>query len=103
MTKDIPHCIIYANGNLEVESNDRQLKIALSRVQVMQDGENVEAFRSSYFVKDGLEWERTLTTANYKSVGEFIEEISNNNEFTGAIRDYYEQKKEIGVAGSRNK
>ncbi len=104
MTQDIPHGILYADGTLEVVSNDRELKIILSRAKVMQDGENVEAFRTSYFVKDGLEWERTTESANFKSVDEFLDAISNGkgSEFTEALRDIKEQKDNLGVAGSRN-
>ncbi len=96
MIRNTPHGIINADGTLEVESNDRQLKIVLSRVKVMQDGESVEAFRTSYFVKDGLEWERTIESANYMSSDEFLDAISKSNEFTEAITDIDEQKKEIG-------
>ncbi len=102
MEHNIPFGILYADGTLEVESNDRQLKITLSRLKVFQDGENVEAFRSSYFVKEGLGWASTIESANYKSAENFLEAIRASNEFSEAIRDIQEQKKNLGVAGSRN-
>ena len=85
--KEIPHGIIYSDGTLEIMSNDRKLKIILSKVTIYQDGENVEAFRTTYFVKEGLEWERTLESANYRTLNEFLEIISKVVEFSQAVID----------------
>lgn len=85
--KEIPHGIIYSDGTLEIMSNDRKLKIILSKVTIYQDGENVEAFRTTYFVKEGLEWERTLESANYRTLNEFLEIISKVVDFSQAVID----------------
>lgn len=85
--KEIPHGIIYSDGTLEIMSNDRKLKIILSKVTIYQDGESVEAFRTTYFVKEGLEWERTLESANYRTLNEFLEIISKVVDFSQAVID----------------
>lgn len=85
--KEIPHGIIYSDGTLEIMSNDRKLKIILSKVTIYQDGENVEAFRTTYFVKEGLEWERTLESVNYRTLNEFLEIISKVVDFSQAVID----------------
>lgn len=85
--KEIPHGIIYSDGTLEIMSNDRTLKIILSKVTIHQDGENVEAFQTAYFVKEGLEWSRTLKSATYRTLKEFLEIISKVVDFSQAVID----------------
>ena len=87
------HGILHTDGTLEVESNDSQLKITLSRVKILQEEKQCEIFRSAYYVKEGFEWQRTIESANYKTVDEFIEAISHSDEFTEAIHDIEKQKR----------
>lgn len=91
--KEIPHGIIYPDGTLEVTSNDNGLKIILSRIKVIKDEKNVETFRTTYFVKEGLEWERTLESAIFKTSDEFLEAISRSNDFSEAVSDITKQKR----------
>ena len=95
-----PYGILYDDGTLEVESNDRQLRITLSKTKVFKDdGSQVEMFRSTYYVKDGLEWERTLNSANYNDAEDFLEAISSSEDFTQSVRDIREQQKEREAGG----
>ena len=86
----MPHGVRYADGSLEVESNDRQLKIVLSRVKVQSDLVMKEVFISRYYVKDGIEWERPLQSSRYQTAEEFVEAISRCTEFSEAIKDIQE-------------
>ena len=91
--KRISHGFLYADGTLEVTSNDNGLKIILSRIKVIKDGKNAEAFRTTYSAKDGLEWERTLESAFFKTSDEFLEAISRSNDFSEAVNDLTKQKR----------
>lgn len=102
MTNEQPYGILYADGTLQVESDDRKLRIILSHIIVIDEVEKAETYRSKYFVKDGIEWQQTTYSTNYSSVERFIEAIRNADDFTLAIRDIDEQKKNEGPAGSRN-
>lgn len=100
--KRILHGTLYADGSLEVESNDRQLKITLSRAKLFHEGERREMFRATYYVKDGFEWERTIESANYENADEFLQAISKASDFSEAVRDIQQQKDDLRLAGSRN-
>lgn len=99
MTNEQPYGILYADGTLQVESNDRELRIILSHIIVIDEGKKIENYRSTYFVKDGFEWQQTTESANYNSAEHFIEAISYADDFTLAIRDIDEQMKNEGAGG----
>ncbi len=96
------HGILNADGTLQVESNDRELRIYLSRIKIIDEGKVVETYRTTYYVKDDLEWQQTTDGENYDSPGVFLAAIRNAPDFAQAIRDIDEQKKARGLAGSRN-
>lgn len=93
MTTDTLHGFINADGTMQVESNDRQLRILLKRSMVLEEGRQFLFYYSVYYVKDGYEWQKTTNSANYKSADEFLAAIRNAEDFTLAVRDIEEQKK----------
>lgn len=102
MVTDTLHGILNADGTMQVESNDRELRILLKRSIIFDEGKQIEVYYTEYYVKDGFEWQKTLNSANYKSADEFLDAISTAEDFTLATRDIEQQKKERGLAGSRN-
>ena len=84
--------VLNADGTLQVDSNDGKLRIVLSHKKGIIEGNVMETFRTTYFVKDGLEWERTLTSQDYKNTDEFLQAISLSSDFTEAIKDIRQQK-----------
>ena len=86
--------VLMADGTMEVISNDRQLKIAIVKSTVIQDGEITEFYRSVYWVKDGLEWERVNESQSFKTKDEFLNAIDVADDFTLAVADIKRQKEE---------
>ena len=99
MVNETLYGIINANGTMQVESNDRELRILLKRSVTFDEGRQLEVYYTEFFVKDGLEWEKTLNGANFKSANEFLDAIKKSEDFTLAVRDIEEQKKGIGTGG----
>lgn len=93
MVTEILHGFINADGTMQVESNDRELRIILKHSVNLDEGKYIEVYYTEYFVKNGFEWEKTLNSANYKSADEFLDAIRKSNDFTLAVRDIDEQKK----------
>lgn len=86
--------VLFADGTMEVVSNDRQLKIAIVKCRIFQDGEQREIYRSEYWVKDGLEWERVNDSANYNTPDEFLDTIDGAEDFSRAVADIKAQREE---------
>ena len=99
MITDTLHGFINANGTMQVESNDRELRILLKRSINFDEGRMNENFYTEYFVKEGFEWQKTLNSENYKSADEFLAAIRKTEDFTMAVRDIEEQKKGEGAGG----
>jgi hypothetical protein len=93
MVTDTLHGILNADGTMQVESNDRQLRILLKRSIIFEEGRQLEVLFSEYYVKEGFGWKKTLNSANYKSADEFLDAIRNAEDFALAVRDIDEQKK----------
>lgn len=93
MVTETLHGFLNADGTMQVESNDRELRILLKRSVIFDKGQVLEVFYTVYYVKDGLTWQKTLNSANYKSADEFLTDISNCDDFTQAVRDIEQQKK----------
>lgn len=93
MVSETLHGILNADGTMQVESNDRELRILLKRSVNFDEGKYIEVYYTEYFVKDGFEWEKTLNSENYKSADEFLDAIRKSEDFTLAVRDIDEQKK----------
>lgn len=91
--KKVPKGIEYADGTLEVISNDKALKIILSSVKVIHEGKKIEFYRSTYFMKEDGGWQRTLESASYQTSDEFIDAISKSGEFSQAVSDIRQQEK----------
>ena len=94
MITETLHGIMYADGTLQMESNDRGLRICLSRIMIIDEGKVVEAYRTTYYVKDGLEWQQTTYGSNFKSVDEFLDAIKNAEDFGLAVRDIEQQRRQ---------
>lgn len=92
MTNNYLYGILNADGTLQIESNDRGLRIVLSRIICVDEGDKVETFRSTYYVKDGFEWQQATNSENYKSTKDFLNAIRNADDFTLAVRDIEQQK-----------
>ena len=84
--------ILNADGTMQVDSNDRGLRIVLSRFKNIQDGEIVETFQTSYYIKEGFGYEKTLESHNYNTADEFLQAISTAADFTEAVNDIKQQK-----------
>lgn len=83
---------LYADGTMQVESNDRELRILLKRSVMYDKGQVLEYFYTVFYVKDGSSWQKTTNTANYRSADEFYDAISKTEDFTLAVRDIEQQK-----------
>ena len=93
MVNETLYGFINANGTMQVESNDRELRILLKRSVVFDEGRQLEVFFSEYYVKEGFGWQKTLNSANYKSADEFFDAIKIAEDFALAVRDIEQQKK----------
>ena len=93
MVTDTLHGILNADGTMQVESNDRELRILLKHSIVFDEGRQLEAYFTEYYVKEGFGWQKTLNSANYKSADEFFDAIKNAEDFALAVRDIEHQKK----------
>ena len=93
MTKEPLYGILNADGTLQVESNDRKIRIVLSHISVFDEDRQIDAFRSTYYVKDGFEWQQALNSANYNSTNDFLDAIRYSDEFMLAVRDIEQQTK----------
>ena len=96
MITDTLHGFINANGTMQVESNDRELRILLKRSVFFDEG---RLFYTVYYVKDGFEWQLTSESSNYHSSDEFLDAIRKSEDFTLAVRDIEEQKKGVDIDG----
>ena len=99
MVNETLYGFINANGTMQVESNDRELRILLKRSVVFDEGRQLEVFYTVYYVKDGFEWQLTNESSNYHSFDEFLDAIRKSEDFTLAVRDIEEQKKGEGAGG----
>lgn len=99
MVTETLHGILNADGTMQVESNDRELRILLKRSIFFDEGRQLEVFFSEYYVKEGLGWQKTLNSANYKSADEFFDAIKIAEDFALAVRDIEQQKKGEMVGG----
>ena len=99
MVTDTLHGILNTDGTLQVESNDRELRIVLSRIMLIDEGKKVETFRSTYYVKDGFEWQQATNSDDYKSTKDFLNAIRNAEDFALAVRDIEQQQKGKRVGG----
>ena len=99
MVNETLYGFINANGTMQVESNDRELRILLKRSILLEEGRQLESYYSVYYVKDGFEWQKALNSENYKSADEFLNAISNCEDFTLAVRDIEQQKKGVRAGG----
>lgn len=93
MITETLHGFLNADGTMQVESNDRGLRILLKRSVVFDNGQVIEVFYTVYYVKEGLAWQKALNSAKYKSAEEFFDVIRNADDFTLAVRDIERQKK----------
>ena len=99
MVNETLHGFINADGTMQVESNDRELRILLKRSVIFDEGRQFEVFYTVYYVKDGFEWQLTNESSNYHSSDEFLDAIRKSEDFTLAVRDIEEQKKGEGAGG----
>ena len=93
MVTDTLYGLLNSDGTMQIESNDRELRILLKRSIVFNEGRQLEVFFSEYYVKEGFGWQKTLNSANYKSADEFFGAIKNAEDFAFAVRDIEQQKK----------
>ena len=94
MVTDTLHGILNADGTMQVESNDRELRILLKRSIVFDEGRQLESFYTEYYIKDGFEWQKTLNSENYKCAEDFFKALKQSENFSLAVCDIEEQRKE---------
>lgn len=87
-----PYGILNADGTLQIESNDRELRILLKRTMVFNEGEQLEVFYTELYVKDDFEWQKTNNSVNYRSADEFLDVIRKSSDFTLSVCDIEQQK-----------
>lgn len=92
MTTQTLFGILNADGTIQVDSNDRGLRIILSRFKYIDNGKIVEAFRTSYYIKEGGGYTKTIESHTYDTADEFLKAISSAADFTNAVKDIEEQK-----------
>lgn len=93
METDTLFGLLNADGTMQVESNDRELRILLKRSLVFDNDRAIERFYTIYYVKEGISWQKTLNVENYSSSEEFLDAIEKTSEFTIAVRDIRKQKR----------
>lgn len=99
MVNETLHGFINANGTMQAESNDRELRILLKRSVVFDKGQQFETFCTVYYVKEGFGWQQTNESSNYHSADDFLDAIRKSDDFTLAVCDIEEQKKGVGTVG----
>lgn len=99
MVTDTLYGILNADGTMQVESNDRELRILLKRTMVLNEGQQLEVFYTVFYVKDDFEWQKTNNSENYRSADEFLDAIKKSSDFTLSVRDIEQQKKGEGTGG----
>ncbi|MBR1527004.1 MAG: hypothetical protein IJ640_10180 [Prevotella sp.] len=71
----------------EVLTNDRQVKVVLSRT-VSFEGEIEQTFYTTkYYVREGSGWEQVNNGQTYPSEDAFFDAIRGTEEFTDAVRE----------------
>ena len=93
MVTETLHGILNADGTMQVESNDRELRILLKRSVVFDEVRQLETFYTVYYVKDGHGWQMTTNSGNFKSADDFLAALRNTEDFALAVRDIEQQKK----------
>lgn len=82
-----------ADGSMELETNDRQVRIMLLRVTVLRDGDLSSSYRSTYWVKENNSWLEIEHGKPYKDVDEFLDEVRQSAELSKAYAEIAEQIK----------
>lgn len=93
MVNETLYGFLNADGTMQVESNDRELRILLKRAIVFDKGQQLEVFYTVLYVKDGFEWQKTNNSVNYHCTDEFLDIIRKSEDFTLAVRDIEQQNK----------
>ncbi len=88
-----PFGIMRADGSMELETNDRQVRIMLLRVTVLRDGDLSSSYRSTYWVKENNSWLEIEHGKPYKDVDEFLDEVRQSAELSKAYAEIAEQIK----------
>ena len=88
-----PFGIVRADGSMELETNDRQVRIMLLRVTVLRDGDLSSSYRSTYWVKENNSWLEIEHGKPYKDVDEFLDEVRQSAELSKAYAEIAEQIK----------
>ena len=99
MINEQPYGILNADGTMQVDSNDRELRILLKRTMVLNEGQQLEVFYTVLYVKDGFEWQKANNSVNYRSADEFLDVIRKSDDFTLSVQDIERQKKGEGAGG----
>ncbi len=99
MVKDILHGIINADGTMQLDSNDGELRILLKHTNIFNEEKQLEVFSTVLYVKDDFEWQQTNNSVNYQSADEFLEVIKKSDDFTLAVRDIEQQRKGERIGG----
>ena len=99
MINEQPYGILNADGTMQVDSNDRELRILLKRTMVLNEGQQLEVFYTVLYVKDGFEWQKANNSVNYRSADEFLDVIRKSDDFTLSVRDIEQQQKGEGTGG----
>lgn len=99
MVTETLHGILNADGTMQLESNDRELRILLKRTIVFDEGQHLEVFYTVLYVKDDFEWQQTDNSVNYHSPDDFLGIVGKSDDFTLAVRDIEQQKKGNRVGG----
>lgn len=84
---EAPFYVPQSNG-CEVLSNDRELKLVLSRTISFMTEVEQEFYSVKYYVKVDDGWELTNTAKSYQSADDFMRELDGTEEFTNAVREW---------------
>lgn len=83
----IPKFVITPSG-CEVISNDESVKVTLSRSRIYIGVIEGEVYTATYYVKEGVEYEKCNTTNQFQSIDEFMRRLDGNEDYSEACLDF---------------
>lgn len=82
-----PSKFIEHSDGYEMISNDGEVKVCLLHSTLMEGSIDSDFYYTVTWILEDVGWVRANNTSNYKTKEEFIEAISNSEDFTQAVSE----------------
>lgn len=85
---DKPSKFVERPDGYELTSNDGEVKVALQKTTVMDNSMESDFYHTVMWIREEGGWTRVDNTQSYRSKEEFINAISDSEDFTQALSEY---------------